>query len=99
MQTQYVLRYRTDLYFHGYMLAIGIDENGHSDRNIDFELKRQKTIEQELGSKFTRIDPDKEDFDIFRAINEIFRHIKQPTKKAFNKQSFNKIISIRVQIR
>ena len=81
MQTQYnVLGYRTDLCFHGYKLAIEIDENGHSDRNLEYEIKRQKAIEQELGCKFIRIDPDKEDFDIFRAINEIFRHIKQSTK-------------------
>ena len=80
--------------FHDYKLTIEIEENGSSSRNIDHEIKRQKAKEQELVCKFVRIDPDKEDFDIFRAINEIFRHIKQPTKKAFNKQSFN-----RVQIR
>ena len=28
-----------------------------------------------------KTDPDKEDFDIFRAINQIYRHIKQLTKK------------------
>ena len=28
-----------------------------------------------------RLDSDKEDFDIFRSINEIFRYIKQLTKK------------------
>ena len=73
MQTQYnVLSYRIDLYFLDYKLAIEIDESGHSDRNIDYEIKRQKAIEQELGCKFIRIDRDKEDFDIFRAINEIF---------------------------
>ena len=76
-----VLRYRIDLYFQDYKLAIEIDENGHSDRNINSKIKRQKAIEQELGCKFIRIDLDKEDFDIFRAINEIFRHIKQSTKK------------------
>ena len=43
--------------------------------------KKQKAKEQELGCKFNRVDPEKEDFDIFRAINEIFRHIKQSTKK------------------
>ena len=42
---------------------------------------RKKTIKQELGCKFIRIDPDKEDFDVFKAINEILRHIKQSTKK------------------
>ena len=77
METQYkVLSYRIDLYFHDYKLAIEIDGNGHSDRNIDYEIKRQKAIEQELVCKFIRIDLDKEDFDIFRAINEIFRHMK-----------------------
>ena len=29
-----VSSYRIHLYFHGYKLAIEIDENGHSDRNI-----------------------------------------------------------------
>ena len=37
-----------DLYFHDYKLAIEINENGHSERNIDYEIKRQKPIEQEL---------------------------------------------------
>ena len=45
-QTQYnVLRYRIELYFHDYKLPIEIDENGHSDGNIDYQIKRQKTIE------------------------------------------------------
>ena len=57
------------------MLAIEIDKNGQSDRNIDSKIKRQKTIEQELGCKFIRIDPGKEDFHVFRATNEIFRHL------------------------
>ena len=82
METQNnVLDYTIDLYFHEYKLAIETDENGHSDRNIDSEIKRQKSIEQELVCKFIKIDPNKEDFDIFRAINEIFRHFKQSTKK------------------
>ena len=78
MQTQYnVLSYRIDFYFHEYKLTIEIDKNGYSDRNIDYKTKRQKKIEQELACKFIRIDFDKEDFDVFRTINKIFRHIKQ----------------------
>ena len=73
MQTQYVLGYRIDLNFRDYKLAIEIDEYGSSDRNIDYEIKRQKTIEQNLGCKFIRIDPDKENFDVFKAINKIFK--------------------------
>ena len=40
MQIQYnVFGYRIDLYFHDYKLAIKIDENGHSNRNTDYEIK------------------------------------------------------------
>ena len=75
MQTQYnVLSYRIDLYFHDDKLAMEIDQNGHSHRNTDYEIKRQKAVEQEPGCTFIRIDPDKEDFDIFKTVNEIFRH-------------------------
>ena len=70
MWTQYnVLSYRITLYFHGYKLAIETDENGHKERNIDYEMKRQKAKEQQLGCKFIRIDPDKEDFDNTREWN------------------------------
>ena len=63
MQANYsVLDYSIDLYFHDYKLAIEIDENGHSDRNMFYEIKVQKEIEQELGCKFIRIDPDKKGF-------------------------------------
>ena len=49
MQTQYiVLSYRIDLYFHDYKLTIEIDENGHSNRNIDYKIKRQKAINKNL---------------------------------------------------
>ena len=95
MQTKYnVLRYRIDLSFHDYELAIEIDENGHSNRNIDNEIKRQKPIEQELSCKFCRIDPDKEDFDIFRAIIEIFTHIKQSTKKTLISKTSMRLLEL-----
>ena len=43
MQTQYnILSYRINLYFHDYNLAIEIDENGQSNRNIDYEIKSKK---------------------------------------------------------
>ena len=78
MQTQYnVLSCRINLYFHDYNLAIEIVENGHRNRSIDYEIKRQKAMEQQLGCKFIRTDLDEEDFDIFRTINKKFRHMKQ----------------------
>ena len=74
------MSYRIDLYSHDYKLAIEIDEDGHSNRNVDYKLNRQRAIEQELGCKFIRIDPDKEDFENFRTVSEKFRPIKQSTK-------------------
>ena len=72
MQIQYsALDYRNDLYFHDYKFAIEIDENDHDDRNIDYEIKRQKAIKVKLGCKLIRIDPDKKDFDVYNDINEI----------------------------
>ena len=50
--------YKIDLYFHGYKLAKEIDGNGDSNRNIDYEIKRQ-TIEQELVCEFTKIVHEK----------------------------------------
>ena len=83
MQTQYtVLNYRIDLYFHKYKLAIEVDELGHNDRNIDYEIQRQKALERELNCVFIRINPDEKDFNIFKPISEIYRHIKKSSKKS-----------------
>ena len=65
LQQVLIIGYRIDLYFHDYKLTIKVDENGHSDRNIDYEIKRKKAIEQELGCTFIKIDPHTEEFDIF----------------------------------
>ena len=46
-------------------------------RNIGYETKGQKAIGQELDCEFIRIDPHRNDSDIFKAINEIFRYMKQ----------------------
>ena len=44
---------------------------------INHEIHRQKALEKELRYEFIRIDPDEENFNIFKAINEIHRHIKR----------------------
>ena len=82
MQSQYtVLNYRIDPYFHKYKLAIEIDELGHRDRNINYEIERQKALKRELDCVFIRINPDAIDFNIFKEINETHRHINQSTKQ------------------
>ena len=83
MQTQYtLLNYRIDLYFYQYKLATEIDELDHNDRNIDYEIQRQRALERELNCVFIRINPDAVDFNIFREINKIHRHIKKLSKKS-----------------
>ena len=43
IQTQYsALGYIINLYFHKYKLAIQVDELGHTNRNINNEIKKQK---------------------------------------------------------
>ena len=93
MQTQYsVLSYRIDLYFHKYKLPIEVDELGHSGRNIDYEIQRQQALERELSCVFIRINPDAVDFNIFKEINKIHRHINQLTKQRTKKQTKESII-------
>ena len=63
-----------------YKLAIEVDELGHTNRNIHNEIERQKTLEKELKCIFIRINPDEKDFNIFKEINKIQRHIKNHFK-------------------
>ena len=76
------------------MTYVLIDENRHIDRNVDYEIKRQKPIKQELGSKFIRIDADNEYFDTFMATNEIFRHIKQLTNKILANEISTRLLGL-----
>ena len=83
MQTQHsVLGYRIDFHFHKHKLAIEVDELGYADRNLSNEIGRQKAPEKELECAFIRINPDGKNFNIFKAINKIQRHIKKSTKNS-----------------
>ena len=59
---QYIL-FRIDIYFTKYCLAVEIDEKGHTDRDLIFEEKRQKTLEKKLNCTFIRINISKENYD------------------------------------
>ena len=97
IQTQYsVLGYMTDLYFHEYKLAIEVDELGHTNRNINNEIERQKALEKELNCIFIRINPDEKDFNIFKEINKIHRHIKQSFKKSLIDKILKKSVKIKI---
>ena len=74
VQTQYsVSGYKIDRYFHKHKLALEVHELGHNDRNIDYQIQSQSAIEKEVGCVFIRSNPDKENFKIFKAKNEIHR--------------------------
>ena len=107
IQTHYrVLGYKIDIYFHDYKLAVEIDEKDHQHRDISREIERQKALEKELSCKFIRINPDKENFNVFKAQNEIFRHIKESnkestkelTKKSLTEELSNKILKLEFEI-
>ena len=86
-----VLGYRTDAYFPNYKLAIEVDEQGHNDRDIDYEIERQEAIEKELGCKFIRINPAEKDFNIFAEIGKIQNYITKSNKK-LTKKSTKKVL-------
>lgn len=78
MVTQYrVGTYRIDLYFPDYKLAIECDEFGHSDRDQEYEKTRQHYIEDKLGCKFIRYNPDSKDYNIFDVLNKIHKEISK----------------------
>ena len=78
IQIQYsVLDYRIDHCFHEYKFAIEVDELGHTNRNINSEIEWQKALKKELNCVFIRINPDEKDFNIFKEIHKIYRHIKK----------------------
>ena len=44
---KYIL-FRIDVYFNKFLLAVEIDEQGYTDRDLIFEEKRQKALEKHL---------------------------------------------------
>ena len=47
------------------------------NQDILTKIERQKALEKELNCVFIRINPDEKDFNIFKEINKIHRHIKK----------------------
>ena len=74
-------KYRIDLYFPKYILAIECDELDHRDRDIGYEVERQKLIEKLLGCTFMRFNPDAKNFWILEVVNKILVQIKSFFKK------------------
>ncbi len=69
-------KYKIDLYFKEYRLAIECDENDHNDRDEYYEKTREEYIKNKLKCKFIRFNPDDKDYDIFNLIGKIYKYIK-----------------------
>ena len=75
-ETQFsVGEYRIDLYLPNLKIAIECDENGHSDRELEQEFKRQNFIKQQLNCEFIRFNPDDDNFNIGKVINQILKEV------------------------
>ena len=64
-------KYRIDLCFRRYKLAIECDEFDHRDRDIEYEVEQQKFIEDQLNCKFIRYNPDSKEFYILEVQGQI----------------------------
>lgn len=79
-EEQYVVgKYRIDLFFPQYRLAIECDEDHHNSIiNRENDIKRENEIKEQLdGCVFIRYKPFVNDFNIFTVINKIYNHIME----------------------
>ena len=60
-----------DVYFNKSLLPVEIDEEGHTNRDLIFEEKRQEALEKKLVCKFIRINTSnaKNGFDLDCEVN------------------------------
>ena len=69
------------------LLAVEIDEKGHTDRDIIFEEKRQKALEKKLGCKFIRINTSnaKNGYDLDYEVGNVQAFIDEFKNKKIKK--------------
>jgi very-short-patch-repair endonuclease len=64
-------KYKIDLYFTHYKIAIECDEFNHKDRDPEYEKIREDFIKKNLDCTFIRYNPDEPNFDIYGVLNKI----------------------------
>ena len=77
--------FRTDIYFIEYLLAMEIDEKGHTDRDLILEEKRENVIEKKLGCKFIRINTSKEGYNADYEASRVQTFIREFKNKKLKK--------------
>ena len=76
MERQFKIgNYRIDLYLPEHKIAVECDEFDHIGRDINYEIFRQKFIEEQLQCTFVRYNPDDKDFDMALVLNKIYHTI------------------------
>ena len=73
---KYIL-FRINVYFNKFLLAVEIDEKGHTDRDLIFEEKRQEALEKKLCCRFIRIITSnaKNGYDLDYEVVNIWKHL------------------------
>ena len=89
-----VLGYRIDTYFLNHRLAIEVDEKGHQNRDLKCEIEKQKALEKELNCTFVRINPTKENFDVFNEIGKIHHYIVESREKSLLKRISARLLNL-----
>ena len=102
---KYIL-FRIDVYFNKILLAVEIDEKGHTDRDLIFEEKRQEALEKKLGCKFIRINTSnvKNSYDLDYKVGNIEAFVdefkdRQLEKEKLKKKSNKKIKQLEDKIK
>ena len=100
---EYML-FRNDIYFTKYCLAVEIDEKGHTDRDLEFEEKRQVALEKKLNCTFIRINTSRENFDADYEASKIqvfisqFKNNKIKERDNKNKELEDEIKKLKLQL-
>ena len=82
IHTQYCIKNkRLDAYLSKYKFGIEVDEYNHEGRNFEYKQSRQFMTEI-LGITIVRTNPDDENFNMNKLINQIYTHITKSSKKS-----------------
>ena len=85
--TQYCIQNKIlNAYFSKNKLGIEIDEYNYEGRNPNYEKSRQLMIESHRIT-IIRTNPDAGDFNMYRIISEIYKHIAESIEKQTKKQT------------
>ena len=71
--------------------------NGHTDRDLEFEKKRQETLEKKLNHTFNKINTSKENFDVDYEVSRIQTFTSQ-FKDNKNKELEDEIKKLKLQL-